>query len=425
MLVCETGKVGLKPKDVFDPQYTAIFYPHLCPRFPERRESLPIDAGLDQTHVLKRILRNYKISSPKMCFPDSGLVSPTVAPSVVAVSSFFGLERKFDCSGLVIHWSSSEKEATILTSAKLLWNPEDSDFEFHIIVRMADGTLLLAREEHVDYYHNLLTLKVSSSVEVEVVDLRCRQADIVDGMKVTSLGRDINNSVLLDVTGELSEARSRFGCDELLSSSCVISESAEGGPLVTDEGYVAGINFFGGYKGAHPLPTPTILSCLEMWKSSSTVVRPWFGIRVIDLYEICKELSIPFEKKIVSDRELYICVDEVYEGTVAHRNNVSPCDAVYALNGTPLECFKQYSQMLSDASRAATAGDSGHPLRALIIPDDCPTIEKTIEAEYIPVDDKRFSICWPQVDVDGWLRRTGGLENPGVLCWPPEEDDKC
>lgn len=33
--------------------------------------------------------------------------------------------------------------------------------------------------------------------------------------------------------------------------------------------------------------------------------------------------------------------DQVYEGSVAHRNNVSPCDAVYALNGTPLECFKQ------------------------------------------------------------------------------------
>ncbi|KAK1381610.1 hypothetical protein POM88_028354 [Heracleum sosnowskyi] len=411
-----------KPVVEFDPHYAIQFKPNLCPRFPQRRETLPIDAGFAQTRVLKKILSHYdfKTFSPEHYVPDSGLVSPTIAPSVVAVSSFFGVERKFDCSGLVIHWSSSKKEATILTSAKLLWNPEDSDFEFHLVVRMADGTLLLAKEEHVDYYHNLLTLKVNPTLEPGVVDLRSRRANIVDGMKVISLSREFNNSVLRDSIGELSLERAKFGCDELLTSNCGICEIDEGGPLVTDEGYVVGINFLGRQKYAHPLPTATIISCLEMWNSCCTVVRPWFGIRVADVYEVCKVLSIPFQKKILADRELYVLADEVYEGSVAHRNNVSLCDSIYTLSGIRLESAKQYSQLLSEASRAATAGESGHPLMAVIIPDDRPTTEINIEAEYIPVDDKRFSNCWPQVKVDEWLRLKGGLENPG-LCWLPEE----
>lgn len=41
----------------------------------------------------------------------------------------------------------------------------------------------------------------------------------------------------------------------------------EGGPLVTETGGVIGINFLGDFISAHTLPTPIILSCLEMWTS--------------------------------------------------------------------------------------------------------------------------------------------------------------
>lgn len=95
---------------------------------------------------------------------------------------------------------------------------------FQLIVRIADGTLLLGKEDHVDFYHNLLTLKVKSKVELEVIDLRSRQAGIVDGMEVISLGRSFFTSTLYDSIGKLYEERPNFGCDELLSSSCGIRE---------------------------------------------------------------------------------------------------------------------------------------------------------------------------------------------------------
>lgn len=56
--------------------------------------------------------------------------------------SILGVERKIDCSGLIIDWNSSENEATILTSAKLLWNEKNSTLEFHVKFFLNDSYLL-------------------------------------------------------------------------------------------------------------------------------------------------------------------------------------------------------------------------------------------------------------------------------------------
>lgn len=221
------------------------YHPQLTARFPDKMETLSLDAGFDQTPVLKEILsyyRDFKSSADigsdmvrTLYCSDSNHVSTTkrkklsnvyskIAPSVVSISSFHGLERKVDCSGLIIDWNSSENEATILTSAKLLLTPKNSNLEFHIIVRMADGTLLLAKEDRVDYYYKLLTRKVKSTTELNVVDLRSRQADIVEGMNVIALGRLFFTYSLCDYTGELYLKYPYFGCNELLTSTCRTSE---------------------------------------------------------------------------------------------------------------------------------------------------------------------------------------------------------
>ena len=184
-------------------------------------------------------------------------------------------------------------------------------FFIQLIVRMADGTLLLAKEDHVDYYYNLLTLKVKPVVEPEVVDLRSRQAGVVDGMKVISFGRSLLTSTLYGDRGKLFEYPPSFGCYELSATDCGIREIGEGGPLVNDAGYVVGINFFGHYRCAQALATPTILSCLEMWKSFSTVLRPWFGISVTDVKQYRKLVSNPGKELDASNRDLSVFVKEV------------------------------------------------------------------------------------------------------------------
>lgn len=103
--------------------------------------------------------------------------------------------------------------------------PESTSFTFfQIIVRTIDGTLFLAKEDYVDYHYNLLILKVKSTIELKVVDLRCRQADVVEGMNVIALGRAFHTCLLFDTTGELYLEYPNFGCEELLRSTCGFSK---------------------------------------------------------------------------------------------------------------------------------------------------------------------------------------------------------
>ncbi|KAK1381398.1 hypothetical protein POM88_028142 [Heracleum sosnowskyi] len=403
--------------------------PVLRLRFPEERETRSLDARFDQSPDLKKILDHYvaanpsrsvyiSLSSYRLSARDIERVNASVnkkelwdvyskvTPSIVSVSSFLGVERKIDCSGLIIDWNSSENEATILTSAKLLWNEKDSALEFQLIVRTKDGTLLLAKEDYVDYYYNLLTLKVKSTVELNVVDLRSKEADIVDGMNVIAMGRDFDTCSLLDFSGKLYLENPHCGCDEILRSTCRTTEDCEGGPLITDSGYVAGINLNSG----HPLPTPVILTCLEMWKSFRKIVRPWFGMSVVDVDQLPYEI---WEKLNISPTGPYVVVNEVSRGSVADRNGVCSGDSVTTCNGIWIRSAKQYYQLLSARSQAMTCGNSGGQSFTVVIkPYDCRTDIISIEADKVSVDDERFYECWPRVAGE-WNDKNRLLRNPG------------
>ena len=60
-------------------------------------------------------------------------------------------------------------------------------------------------------------------MEIKAVDLKSKQVDwddLVDGMKVTTLGRMFPFCSLFDHGGELLLQYPYFGCGELLRSSC-------------------------------------------------------------------------------------------------------------------------------------------------------------------------------------------------------------
>ncbi|KAK1380444.1 hypothetical protein POM88_027188 [Heracleum sosnowskyi] len=424
---------SLEPRPTSGPKY-------LSPWFPERKETLSLDDGFDQTPVLKEILGHYNSDCMSSAKFYSALVSlkpywatsqwpllnstavnrkklrmaySTIAPSVVSISSFVGLERKIECSGVIIDWRSSENEATILTSARLLLTPKISDFfEFHIIVRMVDGTLLLAKEDRVDYYYNLLTLKVKSTVELSVVDLKSRQADIVDGMHVIALGRSFYDYALCDYSGKLYLEYPKFGCNELLTSTCCTPENCcEGGPLINDTGNVVGVNFCYGF--AHPLPISVIIECLEMWRSASTVLRPWVGMSVVDANQLSYKAM---EKSNMSLEDSYVVVTKVYGGSLAEKNNVRSGDLVATLNGTIIHSAKQYSQLFLSETSRATCGNSGQQNFTVVINPFNRRIDNiSIEADYVSVEDKRFFESWIRYEDNQWdSQKFGSQKNPAV-----------
>ncbi|XP_057520535.1 putative protease Do-like 14 [Amaranthus tricolor] len=415
-----------------------VSYPmHIPPlhhRFPEKSGTYSIDAGFDQSPDLKKIYDHYTKGKPSVRvvsqlspkdFASSTAKPVTVLkkkveyfqllPSVVSVSSFYGVDRTIDCSGLVIEWDATKNEAVILTSAKLLLSPVRETRENYIIVRLADGTLLLGKEDYVDYHHNLLTLRVKSTMEIKAVDLRSKQVDwddLVDGMKVTTLGRMFPFCSLFDHGGELLLQYPYFGCGELLRSSCHVHPETEGGPLITDDGFVVGINFVDNYGFGNPLPTPVILASLDLWKSYRTIVRPWFGFSVVDLHQLP---LAAWERFNVSPTDSYVVVKEVYKGSIAYGKGVCPGDLVATCNGIAIHSAKQYLQLLLDRSSMVTAsGDSSmidQSFKVVIQSNDRHIGEISIEAENVAVVDKRFCEWWPCSEAEWASNKIGSQRN--------------
>ncbi|XP_017230937.1 uncharacterized protein LOC108205474 isoform X2 [Daucus carota subsp. sativus] len=362
---------------------------------------------------LSRIRKHYEPSAPRRGFPklspldfhrksemasysDRALGSAirNISPSVVAVSYFYGVQRKVDCSGFIIRWDDFTQVATVLTSAKLMRSPLGRD-DYYIIVRLANGKLLEAVEDYVDYYHNIATFKVKSDAKLKPVDLCCVETS--DGDEVFALRRDFHNCKLSETGGSIHHDHPYFGCEQLLSSTCRSSQVGEGGPLINKMGIVCGINFFDGHRCVHPLPTSVIDLCLRNWESYGIVMRPWLGFTVMDIatlppdtYELMPESSV----------DSTVVVKEVYEGSPADKIEVCPGDSITAVNGSRLSGgLRVYAEELNAASNVlSTLSACGHTNFMVYVKVNDG--RKLVVADNLNVNDKKFCSSWLGDDSD-------------------------
>ncbi|KAK1402535.1 hypothetical protein POM88_002140 [Heracleum sosnowskyi] len=309
------------------------------------------------------------------------------APSIVSVSVFSGVKRYLDCSGYIIDWDDSNKIATILTSAKVMRFPGERD-DYYIVIRLANGKILLAEEDYVDYYNNIVTLKVNSDTTLKPVE---RDVETVEGV-VVALGREFYTCKLLESSGVICKDHPYFGCELLVSSTCSGSEVLEGGPLITGMGHGCGINFFDGSKFIHPLPTSVIYSCLDKWNSSRIVMRPWFGLSVIDIAQLPHGVL----ENIAGVRDdSTAVVKEVYEGSPADKAGLHSGETVTALMRSQrkitIDSASEYARTLSNISGELSACYLNNTPEILIsVRGYDSDICKVVHAEILRVNDKKF-----------------------------------
>ncbi|XP_037478982.1 uncharacterized protein LOC119356168 [Triticum dicoccoides] len=160
--------------------------------------------------------------------------------NVVALASFNGKRRVFACTGFFIEWNGS---TMILTSASLVRNSGDENkivenlrIEVLLNSQFREGTL-----QHYSLHYNvaLVSVKDYRALRPSNTLLHWKK-----DFEVAAVGRCFESGALMATTGELVSWTGTLDCDFLATSTCKITKAGIGGPLVTLDGDVIGMNFY-------------------------------------------------------------------------------------------------------------------------------------------------------------------------------------
>ncbi|CAM0147811.1 unnamed protein product [Urochloa decumbens] len=168
-------------------------------------------------------------------------VSSNIDRYIVALASFNGCRRSFACTGFLIEWNGS---TTVLTSASLVRSSSDEnriDENLRIEVLLPSKRRIEGTLQHYSLHYNVALVSVKDCRVVRPANVQhCR----FGWSKVASVGRCFKSGALMAMGGDLVSWSGTLDCPCIVRSSCKITKTGIGGPLVNLEGEVIGMNFY-------------------------------------------------------------------------------------------------------------------------------------------------------------------------------------
>ncbi|CAN6274066.1 unnamed protein product [Urochloa humidicola] len=194
----------------------------------------------------------------------SGKAASSIVRNVVALASFNGEKRFFACTDFFIEWNGS---TIILTSASLIRSSGDENKiveGLRIEVFLPDNKRREGTLKHYNLHYNVALVSVKGYHAFRPANTlfswsRCSE--------VAAIGRSFDSGTLMATNGRLVSWTGRLDCDFLVYSSCKITKAGIGGPLVTLDGDVLGMNFYDKKIG-----TPFLL-----WKNIDEILASFQG----------------------------------------------------------------------------------------------------------------------------------------------------
>ncbi|XP_051210089.1 uncharacterized protein [Lolium perenne] len=160
--------------------------------------------------------------------------------NVVALASFNGEKRFFGCTGFFIEWNGS---TIILTSASLVRNSGDENkiAENLRIEVLLNGQCREGKLQNYSLHYNVALVSVKDYRAVRPLNtlLHWHKA-----FKVAAIGRCFKSGALMATIGDEVSWTGTLDCDYLSTSTCKITKAGIGGPLVSLDGDVIGMNFY-------------------------------------------------------------------------------------------------------------------------------------------------------------------------------------
>ncbi|CAO2201814.1 unnamed protein product [Urochloa humidicola] len=188
-------------------------------------------------------------------------VVSNLSKSVVSLASFEGDKLNCACSGMVV--TNNPSGIDILTSADLLRSPHDPyciPRSLRIQVRLPNKQEARGRLKLCDLDYNIALVTTEYFPDIEEAFLG-PQLQFGPHSKVVAVGRGFNSGKLMAATGTVTDEQT----EKCMISTCEITRSGIGGPLIDFDGNFAGINFYS-LKGNPFLPRNKIReSLMGIW----------------------------------------------------------------------------------------------------------------------------------------------------------------
>ncbi|XP_047044509.1 uncharacterized protein LOC124648862 [Lolium rigidum] len=201
-------------------------------------------------------------------------VASNLANTVVSLASFSeGNTMFFACSGIIIKNDPDTQITSFLTSLSLVRSTEDDSKLFQnmkIQVRLPDDQVELGWLNFYDLQHNLAVINIPRFHTLRVARLD-NQRQFECHSKVVAVGRCFNSGKLMATSGMLTDNPSQDYREELAISTCEITMTGVGGPLINFDGDFIGMNFYT-EKETPFLPRNIIL---ELLKQFSERIPSW------------------------------------------------------------------------------------------------------------------------------------------------------
>ncbi|KDP23488.1 hypothetical protein JCGZ_23321 [Jatropha curcas] len=289
-----------------------------------------------------------------------------VGPAVVNLSvpqGFFGITTgKSIGSGTII-----DSDGTILTCAHVVVDFQGlkASSKGKVDVTLQDGRTFEGTVVNADLHSDIAIVKIKSKTPLPNAKLgvssRLRPGDWVIAM---GCPLSLQNTVTAGIVSCVDRKSSDLGLGgmrrEYLQTDCAINEGNSGGPLVNIDGEVVGVNIMKVLAAdglSFAVPIDSVAKIIEHFKKSGRVVRPWLGLKMIDLNEMIiaqlKERDARFPNV---DRG--VLVPMVTPGSPADRAGFHPGDVVIEFDGKPVESIKEIIEIMGDRV--------GVPLKAVV-----------------------------------------------------------
>ncbi|GMH11362.1 hypothetical protein Nepgr_013203 [Nepenthes gracilis] len=279
-----------------------------------------------------------------------------VGPAVVNLSvphGFHGLTLgKSIGSGTII-----DPDGTILTCAHVVVDFQGmrASSKGKVEVTLQDGRTFEGTVVNADLHSDIAIVKIKSKLPLPTAKLgssnKLRPGDWVIAM---GCPLSLQNTITAGIVSCVDRKSSDLGLGgvrrEYLQTDCAINAGNSGGPLVNIDGEVVGVNIMKVLAAdglSFSVPIDSVSKIVEHFKKSGRVVRPWLGLKMIDLNEMIiaqlKERDPAFPNV---DRG--VLVPMVTPGSPADRAGFRPGDVVIEFEGKPVASIKEIVDIMGD-----------------------------------------------------------------------------